>query len=132
MTYSPSSRLLGKASPRFNPSISAPLVTALLVALTLSGCTGSIGAGRTSSKHVNPAPSITTQPTSQTIVVGQTEKFSVADAGTAPLSYQWQKNGASIAGASSSSYTTPVTTTGDSGATFAVVAANMAGTVTST
>ena len=48
---------------------------------------------------VNPAPvapSITTQPLSQTITAGQTATFSVTAAGTAPLSYQWQKNGAAI------------------------------------
>jgi hypothetical protein len=55
----------------------------------------------------------------------------VVATGTAPLSYQWQKSGVNIAGASSASYTTPVTTTADSGASFAVVVSNTAGTVTS-
>src|SRR5260221_353821 len=57
--------------------------------------------------------------------------FAVVAGGTAPLSYQWQKNGANIAGATAASYTTPATTTSDSGATFAVVVSNSAGTVTS-
>jgi len=43
----------------------------------------------------------------------------VVAAGTAPLSYQWQKNSVSIAGATLSSYTPPATTTSDSGSTFA-------------
>src|SRR5207244_1102371 len=51
--------------------------------------------------------------------------------GTAPLSYQWQKNGANIAGATSSSYTTPATTIADSGATFDVVVSNSIGNATS-
>ncbi len=55
------------------------------------------------------APTITTPPANQTVIAGQTASFSVVAAGTAPLSYQWQKNGANIAGATSSSYTTPVT-----------------------
>ena len=83
---------------------------------------------------VNPAPvapSITTQPSSQTVTAGQTASFNVVATGSAPLSYQWQKNGASIAGATSSSYTTPATTASDSGSTFAVVVTNTAGTVTS-
>src|SRR5207245_2567778 len=67
------------------------------------------------------APTITTAPANQTVTA----------AGTAPLSYQWQKNGANIAGATSASYTTAVTTTADSGSTFAVVVTNTAGTVTS-
>src|SRR5262249_57227728 len=57
--------------------------------------------------------------------------FSVTANGTAPLSYQWQKNGANIAGATSSSYTTPATTTADSGSTFRAVVTNSAGTATS-
>src|SRR6266566_4065649 len=77
------------------------------------------------------APTITTQPGNQTVVAGQTASFTVVAAGTAPLGYQWQKNGASIAGATAASYTTPATTTADSGATFRVVVTNTAGTVTS-
>jgi len=76
-------------------------------------------------------PSITTQPVSQTVTAGQTASFTVVAAGTAPLSYQWQKNGVNVAGATSTSYTTPVTATSDSGSTFAVVVTNTAGTVTS-
>ena len=50
---------------------------------------------------------ITTQPASQTVTAGQTATFSVTATGTAPLSYQWKKNGAAISGATASSYTTP-------------------------
>src|SRR5207302_7121906 len=62
---------------------------------------------------------------------GQTATFAAVAAGTAPLCYQWQKNGAAISGATSSNYTTPATTTSDSGSTFSVVVTNTAGTVTS-
>ena len=78
------------------------------------------------------APTITTPPANQTVTAGQTATFTVVAAGTVPLSYQWQKNGANIAGATAVSYTTPVTTTADSGSTFRVVVTNTAGTVTST
>jgi hypothetical protein len=77
------------------------------------------------------APTITTQPVNQTVTAGQTATFSVAAGGTAPLSYQWQKSGVNIAGATAASYATPVTTTADSGSTFDVVVSNTAGTVTS-
>jgi Putative Ig domain/Immunoglobulin domain/Immunoglobulin I-set domain len=77
------------------------------------------------------APSITTQPANQTVTAGQTATFSVVATGTAPLSYQWRKNGADIPGASTASYTTPATTTADSGSTFSVVVQNSAGSVTS-
>ncbi|PYT45925.1 MAG: hypothetical protein DMG45_00620, partial [Acidobacteria bacterium] len=77
------------------------------------------------------APTITTQPANQTVTAGQTATFAVVAAGTAPLGYQWQKNGVNIAGATSASYTTATTTTADSGSTFRVVVTNTAGTVTS-
>ena len=80
---------------------------------------------------VDTAPSITTQPASRTVVAGQTATFSVTASGTAPLSYQWQKNGANINGATAASYTTPATTTADTGAQFTVVVTNPVGNATS-
>ncbi len=77
------------------------------------------------------APSITTQPAGQTVTAGQTAAFSVVAMGTAPLSYQWRKNGTAISGATAATYTTPVTTTTDNGAQFSVVVSNPAGSVTS-
>jgi len=76
-------------------------------------------------------PVITAQPTNQSVTAGQTATFSVAATGTAPLSYQWKKNGVNIAGATASSYTTPATTTGDNGSTFQVVVSNSAGSAPS-
>jgi acid phosphatase len=98
----------------------------LFMAAGLLGCAGSTG----SKVHLSP-PFITAEPASQTVTAGQTATFIVTATGTAPLNYQWQKNGANIAGATSSSYTTPATTTSDSGSTFRVVVSNSAGTVTS-
>lgn len=77
------------------------------------------------------APTITTQPANQTVTAGQTATFSVVASGTAPLTYQWQKNGSAISGATATSYTTPVTTTADSGELFRVVVSNSVGSVTS-
>ncbi len=78
------------------------------------------------------APTITTQPANATVNVGQTATFTVIATGTAPLTYQWQKNSANISGATTSSYTTPVTVSGDNGAKFDVVVSNSAGSKTST
>ncbi|HTQ63006.1 MAG TPA: immunoglobulin domain-containing protein [Candidatus Solibacter sp.] len=77
------------------------------------------------------APSITSQPTNQSVTSGQTATFSVTATGTAPLSYQWQKNSANISGATAASYTTPATTSTDNGAKFDVVVSNTAGSKTS-
>ncbi len=79
----------------------------------------------------NVAPTITTQPTDQSVSVGATATFSVVATGVPAPSYQWRKNGSPIAGATSASYTTPATTLLDSGAIFTVVVTNTAGSVTS-
>src|SRR5205814_1842169 len=81
---------------------------------------------------VNPvAPAITTQPVSQMVTAGETATFAVTATGTAPLSYQWQRNGTAIGGATAASYTTPATTAADNGDQFTVVVSNAAGSVTS-
>jgi len=106
------------------------LLILLLLGLTLSGCGGSDSSP--SSQVGNPvAPAITTQPASQTVSAGQTATFTVTATGTAPLSYQWQRNGTAIGGATAASYTTPATTASDNGDQFTVVVSNAAGSMTS-
>jgi hypothetical protein len=51
----------------------------------------------------------------------------VVASGSAPLSYQWQKNGTNISGATGASYTTPVTTTADNGEQFRVIVSSSSG-----
>jgi glucose/arabinose dehydrogenase len=75
-------------------------------------------------------PSITTQPSSRTVAVGQTATFSVSATGSQPLTYQWQRGTTNIAGATGSSYAF-VAAASDSGATFRVIVTNAFGTVTS-
>jgi len=81
--------------------------------------------------NVTIAPAITTQPAAKSVSVGQSGSFSVATTGTAPMNYQWMKNGAAIIDATSATYSTPATTTTDSGAKFSVLISNAAGNVTS-
>jgi len=101
----------------------------LLLAIVNFGCSGRVAA--TPTVNAAPvAPSITTQPASQTVTAGQTASFSVAATGTSPLSFQWNKNGTAISGATSSTYTTPTTTSSDNGALFTVVVSNSAGSIT--
>jgi|SRR5690242_9365717 len=80
---------------------------------------------------VNSSPAITAQPSNQTVTAGQTATFNVAAVGSSPLSYQWNKNGTAISGANAATYTTPATTTIDSGAQFNVVVSNAFGNVAS-
>jgi Abnormal spindle-like microcephaly-assoc'd, ASPM-SPD-2-Hydin len=77
------------------------------------------------------APVITIQPSSQTVTAPNCAGFSAAATGTAPMSYQWMRNGLSISGANGPTYTTPATSTSDSGAAFSVVVSNAAGSATS-
>ena len=74
---------------------------------------------------------ITAQPTSQRVSVGEPADFTVSAVGAAPLSYQWQRNGTNITGATSATYRLASTTTADSGARFRVVVRNSISTVTS-
>src|SRR4029077_7601084 len=64
------------------------------------------------------APIISTQPTNQSVQSGQSATFSVVATGTAPLSYQWRRNGTAIPGATSATYHTPATSNADNGAVF--------------
>src|SRR3989442_3808801 len=93
----------------------------------LTGCSGLKG-----SQSINSAaPSITRQPANQNVTAGQTATFTVAATGTAPLSYQWRKNGTAVARATSSTYAMPSTISSDNGAQFTVVLSNSVGSVTS-
>ena len=76
------------------------------------------------------APVITTQPANATVTVGQPATFTVAATGTAPLSYQWTKNGM-IVGTNSSTYTTAATTSSDNGAKIQVTVSNSKGSTPS-
>ncbi len=78
----------------------------------------------------NVAPTIITQPQSLAVKQGGSATFTVAATGTAPLAYQWRRNGAGIAGATLSSYTKNNVQTSDAGS-YSVVVTNLAGSATS-
>jgi hypothetical protein len=116
-----------------NPFILLIFLMVLLASPLQLGCVGLTNAegGANSTDAAQVVPSITTQPASQTVIVGQTATFSVTGSGTAPLSYQWRRNGTAISGATSASYITPPTTISDSGSQFTVTVSNSTGSVTS-
>jgi glucose/arabinose dehydrogenase len=76
-------------------------------------------------------PTFTVQPSDQTVPEGQPATFIVSANGTAPLSYQWQKNSSNIPGANASSYTISNATLADSGARFRCVVTNAFASVNS-
>jgi len=82
---------------------------------------------------VNPAPIapvITGQPQPVTVSAGQTAQFSVTATGTAPLAYQWQRNGVNIAGATSDNCSVVNAQSANAGS-YRVIISNAAGSVTS-
>jgi uncharacterized protein (TIGR03437 family) len=99
--------------------------------VTITNPAGSVTSAPPAILTVNAFPTITTQPANQSVAAGQTATFTVAATGSAPLSYQWQKNGTNITGATLASYTTPVTTAADNGTMFTAVVSNSLGSVTS-
>jgi len=78
------------------------------------------------------ALSITTQPSNQSVIAGQSAHFALVATGNGAITYQWKKNGVSISGATSPSYTTPATTVSDNGSLFtATVSDNTGSSMTS-
>ena len=80
---------------------------------------------------VTAAPRIARQPQSQTVAPGQAPTFAVQAFGTAPLTYEWRRDGVVIPGASASSYTAAAAIVSDNGATFQVIVRNASGKATS-
>ena len=78
------------------------------------------------------APAIILPPVSTAVTLGQPATFSVTATGTAPLSFQWNKNGSPISGATGASYTTPATTNADNNTNYTVTVTNGQGSATST
>lgn len=77
------------------------------------------------------APTISVQPASQTVAVGDSVTFSVTAAGTPPLTYRWYKGTKPLDLGVLSSYTIPIATAGDAG-NYSVKVRTIAGGITST
>src|ERR1700751_1394346 len=105
-------------SNRNKNALFAILPTSILLALCglLAACAGTSSAPAT-------APVITAQPANAAVTAGQPAIFTVAAVGTAPLSYQWTKNGMNV-GTNSATYTTAATASSDNGAKIQVMVSN--------
>jgi hypothetical protein len=79
---------------------------------------------------VDSAPIITTQPTNLTIGPNENVTFAVLAVGTAPITYQWKKDGAAIPGATSAFYTITKAQLAHAGS-YTVTLTNSFGTITS-
>jgi hypothetical protein len=76
-------------------------------------------------------PTITSQPSSQTVTEGQPASFAVGASSSLPVSYQWMHNNAPVAGATGATLSFPSVTSADAGSYFVVVS-NSAGSTLST
>ncbi len=75
-------------------------------------------------------PSINSSPQSLAVNPGAPASFQVTATGTAPLTYQWRKNGNNIPGATSANFTIPNTVDTDAGS-YDVVVGNIANSISS-
>lgn len=69
----------------------------------------------------NPVTTINSQPASQTVCAGSTVSFSVTATGAGTLTYQWQKGGSNISGATGSTLTLTNVTSSDGGSYVCIV-----------
>ncbi len=76
------------------------------------------------------APVFISQPASLVVLAGSTASFTASAAGTAPIGYQWNKNGIPIPGATSSTLTLTNVQVADDGS-YTLTASNSVGSVTS-
>jgi uncharacterized repeat protein (TIGR02543 family) len=76
-------------------------------------------------------PFLSVEPADQTVPAGQSVAFSAASVGTAPVTYQWFRNGAILPGATSTVFNAGTVGLPDSGAAYSVVVTGKDGAVTS-
>ncbi len=96
--------------------------------VVVTGTCGSV-TSNTATLVVNTAPAITAQPVSLAQCAGTNATFSVTATGTA-LTYQWQKGGVNIAGATNATYTINNIAPADAGS-YTVVITGTCGNITS-
>lgn len=113
------------------------LLSAVIAALGVVAIVGSGGGGGEIESmwvpHIDPPPYVTVTPSRLTVEQGGTAVFT-ASAGSAlsPRTYQWRRDGATIAGATGATYTLVGANLGDAGAQFAVEVTASNGTATAT
>ena len=105
------------------------LAMALLGGLTLNLSCGSGRSDQGSGVPQLVAPTITTQPSTQTVPFGQVVSFSVVASGSGPLHFQWKHESANI-GTDGPLLTLPSVQSSDAGA-YTVTVSNAAGSLVS-
>lgn len=114
---------------------SVPLSAAGTYTVTVSNAAGTATSSPivltvNASTPIAPVPTITSHPASQSLSLGADANFSVTATSTIAMTYQWLFNGATIAGAVSSTLTVPAVTLASQGY-YSVVISNASGTANS-
>ena len=104
------------------------MTAAVQVGCNFAGCASS---GPPVVSGTSVAASISLEPANVAVPSGQGAVFTVIAGGSGTITYQWQRNGVNITGATNSSYITPPTTAADNGAVFTVQVSNALGSATS-
>jgi uncharacterized delta-60 repeat protein len=98
--------------------------------VVVTGAGGAVTSAPGSVTITTTPPTITNQPTSTSVLIGGTASFSVTATGTPAPTYQWQKNGNTISGATNATLTFLSAVTTDAGS-YTVVVSNAASSITS-
>jgi hypothetical protein len=118
--------------PANNNSSTAPgatqMTSSVQVGCNFAGCSSE---GPPAISGTSVAASIAVQPYNMIVTAGKPVTFTVTGEGSPTLSYQWQRNGTNITGATGASYTMQATSAADNGAIFTVTVTNSLGSVTS-
>jgi len=101
-----------------------------MFAVVVTNSVGSVTSAAARLTITPKPPGVTVQDV--TVNEGQTATFVAAVTSSAPVTYQWRKNGQNISGATSATFTTAATTPDDDGTIFSVVVSNSGGSTTST
>jgi hypothetical protein len=118
----------GATSSSISQTVTAQMNGLQVYCKIISDC-GEVNSN-TATVTVETAPSITQQPQGGTAAIGRSFQITVQATGTAPLQYQWFKDGQAITGATSNTYTITNVTQNDAGR-YKVVVTNRCGTAES-
>ena len=119
---------IGSEYPSVNPWLGTYYYTALYNrALSSVEINHNYSLGMTS----DSIPYFVSQPRQVYTIEGNTGTFNSKAVASVPISYQWQKNGVDIPGATDPSYTTPVLNNGYNGALYRIIASTTYGNDTS-
>ena len=121
-----------KISGATSPSLALANVTIVDAANYSVTVTNAVGSATSTAAALTvlAGPAITSQPANATVAQGNTTSFTVTASGTAPLNFQWLKNGANISGATSNILTLSAVTTNDA-ASYSVIVTNSVGVIAS-